>query len=186
MRRPSFKRACPRRHCGQNSPAASVAGRCFRLSYRLRRIAALLVLCAARIAGDTELADNGVFRVEPGRLVEESLRPIRFSPHRASAVPVRAGAPRSRARTSTPAPHRFWPTGDVAQTAPREHARPHTARPLSGADILSLSSVRPSFSRLRAACELTLRPAFPPYPAEARVNTRRQPLVVSDPLEEIC
>src|SRR5262249_40372773 len=34
--------------------------------------------------------------------------------------------------------------------------------------------------------ELTLRPAFPPYPAEARVNTRRQPLVVSDPLEEIC
>jgi len=34
--------------------------------------------------------------------------------------------------------------------------------------------------------ELTPRPAFHPYPAEAWVNTRGQPLVVSDPLEEIC
>src|SRR5262249_43436175 len=33
--------------------------------------------------------------------------------------------------------------------------------------------------------ELTLRPAFHPYPAETRVNTRRQPLVVSDLLEEM-
>jgi hypothetical protein len=33
--------------------------------------------------------------------------------------------------------------------------------------------------------ELTLRPAFHPYPAEARVNTVRQPLGVSYPLEEI-
>jgi hypothetical protein len=46
----------------------------------------------------------------------------------------------------------------------------------------SLNRERNMFEESRF--ELTLRPAFPPYPAEAWVNTRRQSLVVSDPLEE--